>query len=633
MMRARLCDHRRRIRALALLVTGLALAACARGGARSGAIEPSAPDPASLRSTTSGRVVGGSGAYGSHVWLGIPFAAPPVDELRWRAPRPHPGWDGERQTIRRGSPCPQYASGMGGVSDVKRGTATGKEDCLFLNVWTPKFSAGAVPSGGARLPVMLWIHGGGNTIGHAGFYEAGHLAVSQNVMVVTTSYRIGPFGFFRLAATRDGAESEAEASGNFALLDLVRALEWVRDNAESFGGDPGRVTIFGESAGGQNVYALLLAPQARGLFHRAIAQSGAMRWTQPDVAEGLPGAASAPNDARTPRAVVASLLVRDGRAKDVASAASIIDSMPAAELASWLRARSTDEILGAYRPMPSGMISMPTIVQDGTVVPAGSSLERFATTDGWNRVPVVAGTNRDENKLFLFFEPALVKRWFGIVPRLIDEPLYLAQADVLSRAWKVRGADEPASAMRHVQDDVFVYRFDWDEQPSLLGADLAKLVGAAHGLEIPFVFGHFDLGREGNVMFTDENEPGRQELSRVMSSYWGALARDGRPGRGTGGDLPEWTPWDASPADAPRTMVLDTPAGGGPRMTADRELRAELLASVEQDERLDSVRARCEVYVSLVRFSDLLTRDAYASVANGACAELPFDQHPWEDRR
>ena len=165
----------------------------------------------------------------------------------------------------------------------RRGAPAGAEDCLYLNVYAPR---SATPGTG-RLPVMVWIHGGGNVVGHAGFFDGGNLAAREDVVVVTINYRLGPFGWFRHPALRDAGASELDRSGNFGTLDQVRALEWVRDNAAAFGGDPGNVTVFGESAGGTNVFALLLAPPARGLFHRAIVESGNLSFGAPATAEGF----------------------------------------------------------------------------------------------------------------------------------------------------------------------------------------------------------------------------------------------------------------------------------------------------------------------------------------------------------
>ena len=174
-------------------------------------------------------------------------------------------------------------------------------------------------------------------------------------------------------------------------------------------------------------------------------------------------------------------------------------------------------------------------------------------------MPVIAGTNRDEQKLFMFMNPLHVRRWLGVVPQVRDPELYLAAADARSAMWKATGADGPVAAMWATQPNVFVYRFDWDEEPSLLGIDLGTFLGAAHGFEIPFVFGHWDLGRQGNVIFSAANQAGREALSDQMMSYWANFARTGDPGRGRRGELPAWSAWDGRP-QAHKYLILDTEA-------------------------------------------------------------------------
>src|SRR5262249_9099617 len=245
------CDRMRLL--LPVLVSLALVTAC---GSR--ATERPAPEQSLRRTTTSGEVVGSVGRYGSATWLGIPYAAPPVGALRWRAPEPPPRWDGVREALVAGSPCVQYAGPFGGINDVKRLEPAGYEDCLFLNVYAPR---AATPT--SRLPVMVWIHGGGNSVGHAGTYDGGNLTERENVVVVTINYRLGPFGWLRHAALRGDGTTDLDRSGNFGTLDQIRALEWVRDNVAVFGGDPGNVTVFGESAGGRNVVALLDARPAR----------------------------------------------------------------------------------------------------------------------------------------------------------------------------------------------------------------------------------------------------------------------------------------------------------------------------------------------------------------------------------
>jgi len=608
--------------AVPLLVAGVLLGSgCTRHG------EPPlrGPDPATRRTTQSGDVIGGEGRYGSLAWLGIPYAKPPVAERRWRAPEPPEAWTDARETVAHGAPCTQYASHFAGVTDLEPGTPAGQEDCLTLDVWTPRFADDRVPKGKARLPVMVWIHGGGNSIGTTAFYDGGNLAVRENVVVVAVQYRLGPFGYFRHAALRAGAETAAERSGNFAVLDLVRALEWVRDNIAAFGGDPGNVTIFGESAGGMNVYSLLLAPQARGLFHRAIAQS-------PGLPVGDPGKAERAADATDPglpqssTEIVLRLLERDGTASDRDAAKARLAAMSDQDVAGYLRGKGTMDLLTAYTADPSGMIRMPLAFTDGTVIPS-DPLANLGRPEGHAPVPVMIGTNRDENKVFMFGQPDLITWRFWVLPRFVDENMYEARASYLSRIWKATGADEPAAALAASgRSPAYVYRFDWDEEPTVLGSDLSRMIGAAHGFEIPFVFGHFDLGKEGNVVWTDENLPGREELSASMMAYWAQFARTGKPGRG-GSDLPEWPAWSGDD-----TMLLDTSDGGGVRMADVLETREQILADIEQDPRLPERWQRCAVYRDLVNFSRGFDKQQYWQIADGACAAFPLDEYPWGKR-
>lgn len=564
---------------------------------------PLAPDPATRRELPAGAVVGGVGGYGAHVWRAIPYATPPTGDRRWRAPERAPRWEGTRGAVAVGRPCPQVASpfGVRGPS----GAVVGDEDCLTLDVYAPAFAPDAVPAGGTRLPVMVWIHGGGNVLGESAFFDGGNLATQERVIVVAIQYRLGPLGWFRHAALRDDAADARERSGNFGLLDQIRALEWVRDNVAAFGGDPGRVTIFGESAGGQDVFMLLVSPPARGLFHRAIAQSGGLWTTNPHEAEAP---AAEGGHAQSSAEIVRRLLERHER-----------DAAAPADLAAFLRELPAAELIAAYPHEPNGLCDLPRMFSDGVVVPAGEALDALRASAA--RVPVVAGTTRDENKLFLFGDERRVRRLLWIFPRFVDETQYEVVAEYLARMWKATGADEPASAVRAAGGRAWVYRFDWDEQPTVLGADLSRMIGAAHAFEIPFVFGHFDLGPEGEVMWTRDNEPGRRALAAAMMSWWAAFAYDGDPGRGRRGELPAWLPWEDGGPGGPRTMVLDTPAGGGVRLEPAHETRAGVLAALAADPRLAEPARRCDALAELARFGRGFSRAEYART----CAAFPLE--------
>ncbi len=598
-------------------------------------------DPATLRTTVEGAVEGGAGRHGSQAWLGIPFAAPPVGELRWRAPQPPHSWDGTRETLAFGHACPQFASPIGADSSASPGEVVGSEDCLTLNIWTTAFKPEEVPQGSDRLPVMVWIHGGGNTIGTDAFYDGGHLAAAENVVIVTAQYRLGPLGWLRQKSLRAGA-TEAEQSGNFGTLDLVRALAWVRENIGAFGGDPQNVTIFGESAGGMNVYSLLVSPLAKGLFQRAIVESGGLSLTTPEEAENLVDDAK-PGHRNSSSEVLLRLLQADGQAPDRPAAKIRLAAMGDEELASYLHGKSPKELLLAYQSgfagvaddkRRIGMVEMPLVFDDGTVLPQGDWTEHLASPNGWNQVPVIVGTNRDEAKLFLFLDPRLVHWRLGIFPHYVDESIYQAAAQYMSRTWKATGVDAPAAAMRRSGEaDVYAYRFDWHGEPRIAGADLSQMIGAAHGLEIPFVFGRFDLGAFGNLLFDKKGKASRNELSEAMMSYWTQFARTGSPGRGQSGTLLAWSAWDDSTPDAPKFIQLDTTPGAGIHMSDAVESLPRLLGEIDTDPRLPTQLDKCRLFHALAGWTHGLSKADYVHAGKVGCADFPFADFPWEPKK
>jgi len=606
--------------ALLAFVTALVFTA----GCKSSAV-PHVVAPEALRSTPAGAVVGAEDLYDSHVWLGLPFAEPPRGDLRWRAPQPLDKWDGTREALAFGSPCVQYASPVGGVAG-EEGAIVGNEDCLYLNVWAPRYAPDAVPGGAARLPVMVWIHGGGNTIGEGAFYNGGNLAATHGLVVVTFNYRLGPLGWFRHAALRSPGTTPADQSGNFGTLDHIRALEWVRDNIAGFGGDPGNVTIFGESAGGTNVLSLLVSPPAAGLFHRAIVQSGSPQSAEPTAAENFADADPA-GDRNSSNEVIARLLLADQVRPDEAGVREYQAAMNQPTLERYLREQGAERILAAYEGrLGSGMIEMPKVFQDGHVLPAEPTMKRLARAGGYNRVPVMLGTNRDENKLFMYLDDTWAWRIFGMIPHIYDPALYDRNAEYMAKMWKATGADGPAAAMAASGNDaVYVYRFDWDEEPSMLGIDLAQVLGASHGFEIPFVFGHFDLGKEGNIIFTEDNRPGRDELAATMMSYWAEFAHAGNPSRGRDGKLMEWEAWGDG-----AFIVLDTAADGGLHMSRDTVTPQGIVAALGEDERLTAPTERCRVLRSLAKGSRGISEEEYRTAIGGICAAYPIDAFPWE---
>ena len=369
-------------------------------------------------------------------------------------------------------------------------------------------------------------------------YSGRRIAARSRMVFVSMNYRLGPFGWFTHPALRDGASPE-DASGNFGTLDIIQALKWVRENIEAFGGDPHDVTVTGESAGGFNVLSLLISPPARGLFQRAMSQSGAA------ITHGIDEA-----DAMSQN-VLEKLLVADGRARTMAGAEVLAAAMPAPRIRAFLRSRNDRDILRCYNRWSLAMIDNPAILRDGTVIPR-EGFGVLSTGEYANKVPLVLGTNKEELKLFLFL--SRVVPWRG--------NLYAAAARYGSDRWKAAGVDEVARRLVSHPDQppVYAYQFCWgapDAQGKgpLPGAWGARL-GAFHSLEIPFFLGTDTLeGALQIFFFTDSNERGRKALSAAMMDYVARFARTGDPNR-PGSGLPAWTPWTDGPG-ADKCMIFD----------------------------------------------------------------------------
>ncbi|HWP69040.1 MAG TPA: carboxylesterase family protein, partial [Rectinemataceae bacterium] len=408
---------------------------------------------------------------------------------------------------------------------------------LYLNVWRPASLT-------KKLPVYVWIHGGGNTTGasNASSDYAGYaLASKADLVFVSVNYRLGLFGWFAHPALRTG-DPEAD-SGNFGTLDLIAALQWVRDNISAFGGDPENVTIGGESAGAFNVVTLLEAPKARGLFHKAVIESAYRTKATREEA------------GRFAESIACKLAVKQGKAKTEDEAAILLASMGKEETALWLREASPGQLMSLVKSGDTGMFDFPFPypVFDGTVLPAdgfASLADPGRTAD----VPIIIGTNKEESKLFQWLSRQNSKN-----------PLYQLQADITSAGWKADGADSIADAFTSAgsQRQVYLYRFDWGAPDkngkSVFGGSAGKKIGAAHGMEISFFLQTDTIF--SNVMpfmiLTKENEKGRKDLQSAIGTYLGNFIRTGNPnGQEADPTLPTWRPWrfdDPSPS----FMVFD----------------------------------------------------------------------------
>lgn len=554
--------------------------------------------PSMLRKTTAGPAIGSNDGLvsGTWNWKGIPYARAPVAGLRWRAPLDPQAWAAPRPATAFGPACVQtgrlYGPGLHNRYDDSIGASLGKtvgsEDCLTLNIWAP-----AAPAAAPR-PVIVFVHGGSNIIGYTAdpVYDGAALARNEDAVVVSLNYRLGVFGFLNQAQLK--SENREEDSGNFALLDIVKALEFVQGNIAQFGGDASRVTLMGQSAGAVNVYALLTSPmllaRSKPLFHRVVALSGGISTAASLPERAIPGVLPASVWAARGDALLTEWLVAQGRASDEGSARQLVAQSGAAA-ADWLRASPPDLILDLVRTRLSkrGMASSNPI-PDGWVVAqdpiAAIRAGRYV------RVPVIAGHARDEAKLFpqlLAMRPDLG----GISGRLLDDgavfslvshydpeaapqttlqqwvpaALLPASAQVtgfddrsaaLDRLWFTAIRDDALNALRNQQRAVWAYEFDWDELP----APFDTIFGAAHTFDLPFVFGNFGPSLYSRISFTRANEPGRLALSRMMQGSLGAFARSGDPNHAVLNVV--WKPWpdrlrfDAD-RDVPRLTVQ--PAG------------------------------------------------------------------------
>ena len=443
---------------------------------------------------------------------GVPYAQPPVGELRFMAPRKPEGSTGILDATQFPSRCIQAPAGIFGQA-----ISTPSEDCLYLNIATPSTE-------GAHRPVMFWIHGGGFTQGSANGYDGSMLAVQGDVVVVTINYRLGIFGYLDLSPFGN----DFDGSANNGMRDQVRALEWVRDNIADFGGNPENVTIFGESAGGASVLTLLATPSADGLFHKAIAHS--------------PGTTDTP-----PANHVNGLLEHLGTTKDL-----VVDK---------LNSMSSEELFALQEALSDFGAAI-----DGTVVtrsPNEAIRER-----GVQGVPLIAGTNRDEgtffSALFALFAPNAASEFLDSMARAVTagadpKPLIDAlraeypSADdmkILERVFDamfLKAALGSATQATLAGNGGWLYRFDYATTKPVFG----QSVGATHAAEIPFTFNRFNSADPGEMIGYDPKDAVASELAQRWSDTLIAFAQTGNP---NGAGLPQWPHYNA---ETRATMVLD----------------------------------------------------------------------------
>jgi len=474
---------------------------------------------------TAGGDVRGFIDDGINVFRGIPFAGDVSGEGRWRPPGPAPHWQGVRDGTRHGPICPQSTQKRNGVLAPWLASFTMAEDCLNLSVYSPDVKPAA------KAPVMVWIHGGFARIG-TGSRHDGKMLGERGVVVVTINYRLDRLGLFAHPAL---SASQPDAPlANYGLMDMAAALEWVHDNIHAFGGDPGNVTIFGQSSGGVAVTALMTSPMTRGLYHRAIAQSGAMANLEMDrhISLDYPGSPS---------------LEKDGVAMSTALGIDNAGNIPAQ-----LRALPWESIISYTDRQPAGAM---VPVTDGRVIPG--NVDRAFAAGRQNPTPLMIGSTSWEQSLVVKFNLPLPLMLRGVsadeahaaYPGVDDKTLvgewfadsgFHAPARFLARQVAAHG------------ERAWVYRYSHVSPGTQVGQP-----GAAHSDDVPYLFESVGL-----PSMTDDEDG--NAFAKVMTGYWSNFARNGDP-NGTG--LPRWTPARAQDLSV---MVLNQPAAMQPDPFSER---------------------------------------------------------------
>ena len=453
----------------------------------------------------------------------IPYAIPPLGLLRWKAPR---ALNAQDQIIKSkdGNHCVQEPSSMGGAQG--EGLLTGTEDCLYLDIKTPTNRTTEL------LPVMFWIHGGGNTSGLKDLYNFSTMVNKHDVIVITINYRLGAFGWFTHPAIQNN-HNGLDKTSNFGTLDIIQALKWVNKNIELFGGDPDNITIFGESAGGHNVLSLLVAPQAKGLFHKAISQSGYT--TSVSKEHAYITNIDNPIFNHTSNEVVKRLLTNS-------------EKFSSMELNKELYSLTAKEFFSDYSDKSN--LEVPLLTNDGIVIPKVGLEKALKDSKYIKNVPFMAGSNRDEVKLWIAAAKYFVELDYSVIGSILGIPKVKLKNEASfeafnyyrSEAWKIRGVIEPISSLNTAGNlNTYAYRYDWDDHRRFLIADFKKLIGASHGTEIPLITGNNDVvGDFGFLMYP--SGPSKRFLSKNMMLFWSNFAKKGLPGKSTNGL--EWLPYN-----------------------------------------------------------------------------------------
>ncbi len=516
-------------------------------------------------------------------WEDIPYAKPPINDLRWKAPRKIKNNSNLIQP-KEGNFCLQRTSYLGGSSQFSDDIISGNEDCLYLDVYSPKRKSQEL------LPIMFWIHGGGNTSGLKDLYDFSKLVKKHNIIVVTINYRLGPLGWFTHPAIQ-GLHDGIDKTSNFGTLDIIAALEWVNDNINLFGGDPNNITIFGESAGGHNVLSLLVSKQAKGLFHKAISMSG---YTESiSIEDAYKQIDNSPTSEYTTSKVV-NRIVKGQLSKNKNYKFS------STELKDILYSLSGKEFYQFYADRKT-YEELPLLTNDGLVIPKIGLKQALSKKEHVNNVPTIAGSTRDEVKIWLAFSDYFVTLDYSAtgtlfnIPKVIlnDEDAYEAFNYYRSNAWKIRGVNDPLNSLKKAENSkLYSYRFDWDDRRQFIIADFKKLFGAGHALEIPLLAGDTQLvGGPPIANFLYPRSISRFYTSRNMMKFWSNFAKYGDPGYSTNN-----VKWELYNVDNNTSsyMVIDNKKNL--KMSSDDITFKKLSNEVYLDNRLNEVEKCVVIY-------------------------------------
>ena len=456
---------------------------------------------------------------GAYVWKNIPYAQAPVGDLRWKAPKE---LSPSNQVLSgKGNGCIQEPSVYAGL---KGEGVVGSEDCLYLDIYQPEKVSND------KFPVMFWIHGGGNTTGTKDYYNFSKLSASKGVVVVAINYRLGPLGWFRHPAIQS-LQDGIDKSSNFGTLDIIMALKWVQKNIHNFNGDKENVTIFGESAGGHNVMTMLATPLSKGLFHKAISQSGYTTSYTAKESLGVLDNNTVINDLGSLNVFSDALIsrltnnvIKNFNALNLQSQRSILKSL------------SAEEFLSTYIALEEKTFDyIPLVNRDGIVIPKEGILFALGNKEYAKNIPVIFGSNKDELSLWLAVNNYFSKRTYPftrLIPiskiELKNPELYKLWLSVRSEAWKLRGVDEPLLELEKAgYKDIYAYRFDWDDQKKSFFADFPNLIGAAHGLEIAFLTTEYKFGPVSSYVYPETHL--RDQMEETFLSAWSNFAKKGVP--------------------------------------------------------------------------------------------------------